>query len=320
MSDLMFRTASTDRTILEAIIEAAEIHGGKWLAIEDPVSGKLTYKRLLAATAILGAKLMPLAREGRAVGVMLPTSNGAVVTALALMSAGRVPAMINFTSGAANVLGACRAAEVDTILTARAFVEKARLRKTHRPGGKAGAHRLPGRHSQVGELLRQAARRATREKTAGGAQTRRLGGDPVHLRHGRLAQGRRAVAPQRAGERRAGRGAYRFRTRGQIVHGVAGVPLLRLHGRHRAAAYFRRPDLPLSFAAALPHRAGTRLWHMRHLHVRHRYVPRRLRAHGEPLRLPLAALHRGRRRADQGIDAPDLSGKVRHCAFSKATA
>jgi acyl-[acyl-carrier-protein]-phospholipid O-acyltransferase/long-chain-fatty-acid--[acyl-carrier-protein] ligase len=37
--------------------------------------------------------------------------------------------MINFTSGAANILGACRAAQVDTILTAHAFVEKARLEK-----------------------------------------------------------------------------------------------------------------------------------------------------------------------------------------------
>ena len=72
---------------------------------------------------------MPLALEGRAVGVMLPTSNGAVVTLLALMSGGRVPAMINFTSGAANILGACRAAEIDTIVTSRAFVEKARLEK-----------------------------------------------------------------------------------------------------------------------------------------------------------------------------------------------
>jgi acyl-[acyl-carrier-protein]-phospholipid O-acyltransferase/long-chain-fatty-acid--[acyl-carrier-protein] ligase len=43
------------------------------------------------------------------------------------MSAGRVPAMIIFTSGAANVLAACRAAQVDTILTSRAFVEKGRL-------------------------------------------------------------------------------------------------------------------------------------------------------------------------------------------------
>ena len=127
MSDMIFRTTSTDRTIVEALIHAAEEHGPKWLAIEDPVSGQMTYKRLLQATRILGAKLMPLAPEGRALGVMLPTSNGAVVTLLAVMSAGRVPAMINFTAGAANVLAACRAAQVDTILTSRAFVEKGRL-------------------------------------------------------------------------------------------------------------------------------------------------------------------------------------------------
>jgi acyl-[acyl-carrier-protein]-phospholipid O-acyltransferase/long-chain-fatty-acid--[acyl-carrier-protein] ligase len=129
MSTLMFRTTPTDRTVVEAVIEAAHVHGAKWPAIEDPTSGALTYKRLLQATRILGAKLMPLAPEGRAVGVMLPTSNGGVVTVLALMSGGRVPAMINFTAGAANVLGACRAAQVDTILTAHAFVEKARLEK-----------------------------------------------------------------------------------------------------------------------------------------------------------------------------------------------
>jgi acyl-[acyl-carrier-protein]-phospholipid O-acyltransferase/long-chain-fatty-acid--[acyl-carrier-protein] ligase len=129
MSDLIFRSTSTDRTIVEAVIEAAHVHGGKWLAIEDPTSGRLTYKRLLQATRILGAKLMPLAAEGRPVGVLLPTSNGAAVTVLALLSGGRVPAMINFSAGAANILGACRAAKVDTIVTAHAFVEKARLEK-----------------------------------------------------------------------------------------------------------------------------------------------------------------------------------------------
>ena len=127
MSDLMYRSAPTDRTVVEAVIDAAKIHGKKWTAIEDPVSGRLTYKRMLQAIAVLGAKLMPLALEGRALGVMLPTSNGAVVTLFAVMSAGRVPAMINFTAGATNILAACRAAEVDTILTSRAFVEKARL-------------------------------------------------------------------------------------------------------------------------------------------------------------------------------------------------
>ncbi|MGA7786799.1 MAG: acyl-[ACP]--phospholipid O-acyltransferase, partial [Xanthobacteraceae bacterium] len=127
MSDMIFRTTSTDRTVIEALIEAAKLHGPGWIAVEDPVSGQLTYKRMLTAAAILGRKLMPLAPEGRALGVMLPTSNGAVVTLFAVMSAGRVPAMINFTAGATSVLAACRAAAVDTVITSRAFVEKGRL-------------------------------------------------------------------------------------------------------------------------------------------------------------------------------------------------
>ncbi|MGB6288445.1 MAG: acyl-[ACP]--phospholipid O-acyltransferase, partial [Xanthobacteraceae bacterium] len=127
MSDLIFRTTPTDRTVVEAVIEAAKLHGPAWPAIEDPVRGQMSYRRLLQATAILGHKLMPYALEGHALGVMLPTSNAAVITLLAVMSGGRVPALINFTAGAANVLAACRAAQVDTIVTSRAFVEKGRL-------------------------------------------------------------------------------------------------------------------------------------------------------------------------------------------------
>src|SRR4029077_6624195 len=127
MSDLIFRTTSTDRTVIEALIDAAKIHGPNWLAIEDPVRGPMTSTRLLQAAAVLGGKLMPLALEGRALGVMLPTSNGGVVTFLGVLSAGRVPAMITCPPGAANILAACRAADVDTILTSRVFVEKGRL-------------------------------------------------------------------------------------------------------------------------------------------------------------------------------------------------
>src|SRR4051794_14537499 len=127
MSDLVFRTTSTDRTVFQAVVEAANTHGLKRVAVEDPVTGALTYKRLLVGAAILGAKLMPLALEGSAVGVMLPNANGAVVTVLGLISGGRVPAMINFTSGAANILAACKAAQLTTIVTSRTFIEKARL-------------------------------------------------------------------------------------------------------------------------------------------------------------------------------------------------
>ena len=127
MSDLIFRTTPTDRTIVQALIDAAKHHGPGWVAIEDPVRGQMTYRRLLQAVAILGRKLMPYALEGHSMGIMLPTSNAAVVTLFAVMSAGRVPALINFTAGAANVLAACRAAQLDTIVTSREFVEKGRL-------------------------------------------------------------------------------------------------------------------------------------------------------------------------------------------------
>jgi acyl-[acyl-carrier-protein]-phospholipid O-acyltransferase/long-chain-fatty-acid--[acyl-carrier-protein] ligase len=127
MSDLVFRTTSTDRTVLQAVVEAGDTHGRSRIAIEDPVSGSLSYNRLLTAAAVLGAKLMPHAALGRAVGVMLPNANGAVVTLLGLMSAGRVPAMINFTAGAANILAACKAAQIDTILSSHAFIEKGKL-------------------------------------------------------------------------------------------------------------------------------------------------------------------------------------------------
>ncbi len=61
MSDLVFRTTSTDRTIVEAVLQAAETHGRDRIAVEDPVTGALSYRRLLLGAAVLGAKLMPLA-------------------------------------------------------------------------------------------------------------------------------------------------------------------------------------------------------------------------------------------------------------------
>jgi len=127
MSNLVYRTTSIERTVPEALIDAAEVHGMSRVAVEDPIAGTLTYRKLLMGARILGEKLMPLAPEGQPIGLMLPNANGAAVTLMALMSAGRVPAMINFTAGVTNVLAACRAAKVDTVLTSRPFIEKGRL-------------------------------------------------------------------------------------------------------------------------------------------------------------------------------------------------
>ena len=228
------------------------------------------------------------------------------------MSAGRVPAMINFTAGAANILAACQAAEIDTIVTSRAFVEKGRLGNLIAALAKKVRDRLsrghPRRPSRFADKLRGL---LGAKKPLVARKPDDWAVDPVHLGLGGRAEGRRALPPQHAGQRRAGRGAHRFRPRGQGVQRAAGVPLVRADGGRRAAARVRRADLSLSVAAALPHGAGAGLRRERHHPVRHRHLPHRLCARGASVRLPLAALHPGRRRAGEGIDAADLSGKIR---------
>lgn len=129
MSDMVFRTTNIDRTLHAAVVAAADEHGVKHKVLEDPVAGALSYKRALIGARVLGRKLSILAPVGGTVGIMLPTSVGAFVTFLALNSAGRVAAMVNFTAGAANIRSAGAAARFDTILTSRAFIEKGRLDK-----------------------------------------------------------------------------------------------------------------------------------------------------------------------------------------------
>ncbi|TPI45474.1 acyl-[ACP]--phospholipid O-acyltransferase [Mesorhizobium sp. B2-9-1] len=127
MSDLVFRTQDIGKTVLEKIIETANERGMKELAVQDPVAGSLSYGKLLTAAAVLGEKFEHLYAGQQTLGIMLPNANGACAALLGVMSAGKVPAMINFTAGAANILSACKAAEVRTVLTSRAFVEQAKL-------------------------------------------------------------------------------------------------------------------------------------------------------------------------------------------------
>jgi acyl-[acyl-carrier-protein]-phospholipid O-acyltransferase / long-chain-fatty-acid--[acyl-carrier-protein] ligase len=127
MSEMIFRTSRMEETVFEATVRAIRLHGKARIAVEDPVAGPLSGRRLLVGARVLGARLMPLAPEGQAIGLMLPNANAAAVALLGLMSANRVPAMINFSAGIASIRAACQAADLKTIVTARGFIEKARL-------------------------------------------------------------------------------------------------------------------------------------------------------------------------------------------------
>jgi acyl-[acyl-carrier-protein]-phospholipid O-acyltransferase / long-chain-fatty-acid--[acyl-carrier-protein] ligase len=96
-------------------------------AVEDPLGGSLSYRKLILGAQVLSHKLETMTKVGENVGVLLPNAVGVAVTFFALQTIGRVPAMLNFSAGPANVLSACKAAEVKVVLTSKAFIEKGRL-------------------------------------------------------------------------------------------------------------------------------------------------------------------------------------------------
>jgi acyl-[acyl-carrier-protein]-phospholipid O-acyltransferase/long-chain-fatty-acid--[acyl-carrier-protein] ligase len=127
MVDTAVMTAPIDQTLFDALALARQTRDTGKTAIEDPLGTKLSYRKLIVSSQVLARKLERYAGEGSAIGVMLPNSAAVAVTFFALQSIGRVPAMLNFTAGVANIASACRAAKVNVVLTSRTFVEKARL-------------------------------------------------------------------------------------------------------------------------------------------------------------------------------------------------
>jgi acyl-[acyl-carrier-protein]-phospholipid O-acyltransferase/long-chain-fatty-acid--[acyl-carrier-protein] ligase len=127
MIDAMVQNSVMDQTLFQGLANAWQNRDTGRPALEDPIAGKLSYRKLILGAQALGGKLAAITRVGENVGVLLPNSNGVAVTFFALQTIGRVPAMLNFSAGATNISSACRAADVKIILTSRVFVEKGKL-------------------------------------------------------------------------------------------------------------------------------------------------------------------------------------------------
>src|SRR5260370_38150884 len=68
-----------------------------------------------------------MSHEPGPVGVLLPNVSGAPVTLLALWSLGKVPALLNYSTGTDSMPACAQLAGLKQIITSRAFVERAKL-------------------------------------------------------------------------------------------------------------------------------------------------------------------------------------------------
>lgn len=127
MTNMVFETSDTDRTLFQGLIDAAKIHGKSLPILEDVERNPMSYKRLILGSLILGKKFEKFSKPGEAVGVLLPNTNGTVATFMGLQSIGRVPAMLNFSAGPTSMVAATQTAAIKTIITSRRFIELGRL-------------------------------------------------------------------------------------------------------------------------------------------------------------------------------------------------
>ena len=124
------------RTVLGAIAETAGNIPGK-IVLEDFTGAEVTYRKLMVGTEVLAQALTPpVLGPATRVGVLLPNINGTPIILLALWSLGRVPALLNFSTGAPVMLQCAQLAGLKQIITSRQFVTKAKLdMSTFAPAG-----------------------------------------------------------------------------------------------------------------------------------------------------------------------------------------
>ncbi len=104
-------------------VEIAKKQGKKLAIVDRSLNRRVTYSKALIGSLILSEKFK--AYDEGFIGIMLPTSAGCVLSVLGALMSGRVPVMINYSTGAAqNAEFAQKKCDFTTIITARALLEK----------------------------------------------------------------------------------------------------------------------------------------------------------------------------------------------------
>jgi acyl-[acyl-carrier-protein]-phospholipid O-acyltransferase/long-chain-fatty-acid--[acyl-carrier-protein] ligase len=113
--------------VLDAIQEAARIQPGKKI-LSDVSFKDLSYRKLIVGADVLSQVFRKrIDPRSHRVGVLLPNVNATPVVLMALWALGKIPAVLNFSTGTATMLACVELAGLKQLVTSRAFVERAKL-------------------------------------------------------------------------------------------------------------------------------------------------------------------------------------------------
>lgn len=126
MQKMVFESHPT-QTLFSALVDAMSVHGRGTKLVEDMKQVEESYGDLVTKSLALGKLVTKVSTTSEAVGILLPNVSNTVCLIFGMSAMGRIPAMLNYTAGAAGIQNACIAANVKTILSSRQFIEAAKL-------------------------------------------------------------------------------------------------------------------------------------------------------------------------------------------------
>lgn len=125
MQDALLEAHKMDY-LFNLFLESTALYGDKNF-IEDHNQIEASYSKLLKIANAAGIALNRHTKEGEALGLMLPNVIATLGVILGATKEGRIPAMLNYTSGMKSIRACAESVNMKSVITSRAFLEKAGL-------------------------------------------------------------------------------------------------------------------------------------------------------------------------------------------------
>ena len=127
LSLMSFENFEKNITIFHAVANAMKMAGHLKPILEDTARKPVKFCAVFLKSFVLGRLLNRALPDDKFVGLMIPTSNACALSFLGLHAFGKIPAMINFTSGPKQVISTCETVGLKHIVTAKKVVLMAKL-------------------------------------------------------------------------------------------------------------------------------------------------------------------------------------------------
>ena len=130
MVNMKYEAGNVEETLFDSLLDAFKLVGRGKRMLNDATHRPLNFGQFLAAVFVLGKKIAKQQKQEEFAGFLLPNMTASVVAFFGMRAFNITPCMLNFSAGVKNMLSCCKAANISTVFTSRAFLEQGGLLET----------------------------------------------------------------------------------------------------------------------------------------------------------------------------------------------